>query len=333
MNIIIMAEMNQHDIDNLCNSLLNDENPDLDMISSKSGKDKEYIKKRTNEIKKYKYQLNKLIEKPIIKQRTEEWYTARKNIVTASDFAQALGKGKFGSTKQFYKKKCGIDDFVSNEYVKWGNMFEDVASSIYKKMYNVEIYEFGLIKDEEINFFGASPDGISSNGIMIEIKCPKKREITGDIPLQYYYQIMGQLKVCELDECDYFELDFKEIFDENEFIMEDSYDFMGIIIETSDSIYEYSKLDDTKEDMIKWSDGFKDYNKKTYWYLNNFNIKRIIRDDEFIKENITKLETVWNKVLNYRNDPDLFKKEIDTPVKKRTYKDRDQIVGYSFIEE
>jgi hypothetical protein len=31
---------------------------------------------------------------------------------------------------------------------------------------------------------------------MLEIKCPFRRRITGEVPLQYYYQIQGQLE-CE----------------------------------------------------------------------------------------------------------------------------------------
>lgn len=338
-------KFSEHEIDNICADLYEkgkdtctDDN--LDNIIKNTNMKKDDIKNRINQISNYKSQLKKLIEKPVIKQRTEEWYEARKNIITASDFAQALGKGKFGSVKQFYRKKCGEDTFMSNEYVIWGNMFEDVAISIYKDLYKVEMFEFGLIKDENTTFFGASPDAISSNGIMIEIKCPKKREIKGDVPLQYYYQIMGQLKACDLMECDYFECAFSEI-DEEDFINND-YQYYGIILTKEDGSYEYSKLNDTKENMIEWAKNLinnkdlniiEEYNPKIfYWYLNKYNIKRIIRDDEFIKENIKKLEEVWKKILKYREDQDLYKKEIGE-INKRPKKYKKLMSGYSFLEE
>lgn len=311
----------EHIIDNMCS-----ENFNIQDIVNKTGKDQQYIEKRIEDIKRYKSQLKKLIEKPIIKQKTDEWYLARKNMITASDFAQALGKGKFGSVKQFYKKKCGKDDFVYNEYVLWGNMFEDVALSIYKSLYNVDIYEFGLIKDDNTDFFGASPDGISSNGIMIEIKCPKKREITGDIPLQYYYQIMGQLKVCNLEECDYFECGFKLFYNREEYLENiNNYSYKGVITKIDDGVFKYSVLNENNPTQDE---------NNIYWYLEKYNIKRITKDDEFIKENIMKLEKVWNKVLIYREDTDLYLKEIDIPCKKRkSFKEENKLSGYSFIDE
>lgn len=330
-------KFSEHEIDNICADLYEkgidtytDDN--LDNITKNTNMKKDDIKSRINQISNYKNQLKKLIEKPVIKQRTEEWYEARKNIITASDFAQALGKGKFGSVRQFYRKKCGEDTFMSNEYVIWGNMFEDVAISIYKDLYKVEMFEFGLIKDENTTFFGASPDAISSNGIMIEIKCPKKREIKGDVPLQYYYQIMGQLKACDLMECDYFECAFSEI-DEEDFINND-YQYYGIIITNDDGSYEYSKLNDTKENMIEWAKNFTNDKelKVLYWYLNKYNIKRIMRDDEFIRENIKKLEEVWKKILKYREDQDLYKKEVGE-INKRPKKYKKVMSGYSFLEE
>lgn len=311
----------EHIIDNMCSA-----NVDIQEIVNKTGKDKEFIQKRIQDISKFKSQLEKLIERPIIKQKTDEWYLARKNMITASDFAQALGKGKFGSVKQFYKKKCGKDDFIYNEYVLWGNMFEDVAISIYKSLYNVDVYEFGLIKDDDINFFGASPDGISSNGIMIEIKCPKKREITGDIPLQYYYQVMGQLKVCNLEECDYFECGFKLFYNREEYLENiDNCEYKGYIIKLEDGSFKYSELNDDEPSEDE---------NNIYWYLDKYNIKRITRDDEFIKENILKLEKVWDKVLTYREDSNLFTKEIDTPPRKRkSFREENKLTGYSFIDD
>ena len=64
---------------------------------------------------------------------------------------------------------------------------------------SVEVFEFGILRHPTIECLGASPDGISDIGIMLEIKCPWKRKKTETIPEQYYYQIQGQLDVCSLD--------------------------------------------------------------------------------------------------------------------------------------
>ena len=57
---------------------------------------KEDVQQRIKEIKQYKKQLDKLLALPKIEQKTEEWYAIRQNMITASDFAQALGEGTFG---------------------------------------------------------------------------------------------------------------------------------------------------------------------------------------------------------------------------------------------
>jgi hypothetical protein len=54
-------------------------------------------------------------------------------------------------------------------------------------------------------FLGASPDGISDDGVMLEIKCPPRRVICGT-PTDYYWaQMQGQLEVCDLERCDFLE--------------------------------------------------------------------------------------------------------------------------------
>ena len=56
---------------------------------------------------------------------------------------------------------------------------------------------------------------------MIEIKCPFKRILKKDyVPEKYYYQIQGQLAVCELEECDYVECYFKRYDTDEEYINE-----------------------------------------------------------------------------------------------------------------
>ena len=90
-------------------------------------------------------------------------------------------------------------------------MFEDMAIRCYKQINNnIPVHIFGIIQNKNIEHFGASPDGITDLGIMVEIKCPFSRQIKKDfIPEKYYYQMQGQLAVCNLTECDYVECEFK----------------------------------------------------------------------------------------------------------------------------
>lgn len=281
-------------------------------------------KERIKKIKGYQMQLKKLLVSPGVQQKTPEWYEMRKNMITASDFAQALGDGKFGTVKQFYQKKCEPCDeslaSKSNPFFKWGNMFEPVAIDVYSHMFGVYVHEFGLIPHPSIKFFGASPDGISDLGIMVEIKCPKKRKITGEVPMQYFYQIQGQLDVCGLDECDYFESEFDLFHDPEDFW--DNYgtteQYQGIIIEKTDGTYLYHTINMPKSELKRWDAtnggcASVEVVTKYYWVLMKHNIQRVYRDVDFLKDKFAKLEVVWNNILRYRQDAEAYNKEILNP--------------------
>jgi putative phage-type endonuclease len=266
------------------------------------------------DIDQRKQQLNRLLEIPKLEQKSKEWYDARQCIVTASDFAQALGKGKFGSQKQFYKKKVEPDESsngggVVNPFFKWGNMFESVAISIYSRLHHdTVVHEFGLILHPRKKFFGASPDGITDEGIMVEIKCPKKRKIDGEVPLQYYYQIQGQLDVCDLDVCDYFECEFEQIEDRDDFFSFcTDFEFWGAIDELDDGKIRYSKLNADVDELKSW----KIEGKPLYWVLKKFNINRVEKDPIFIEQNMNELEKVWEKVVFYRNNKEAYQLEVE----------------------
>ena len=157
------------------------------------------VQERVKVINEYKSILNDLMKIPRIEQRSEEWYRVRNNLITASDFAQSIGKGKFSSQNQFYKNKCGYENNVLDMSVpalQWGVRYEEVANMFYQLKMNVDVHEFGLLPHPEIDFVGASPDGISTMGIMLEIKCPWKRQDRNH-PGAVLHQIQGQLEVCK----------------------------------------------------------------------------------------------------------------------------------------
>ena len=280
-------------------------------------------------------QVEYLLTLPKIEQKSPEWYEIRKNMITASDFAQALGDGKFGTIEQFYKKKCipESDIFVSNPFFKWGNMFEDVALRIYEHVYDTKIYQFGLLKHPRYDFFGASPDGITKDGIMVEIKCPMKRKIIqGDVPKQYYYQIQGQLDVCDLEECDYFECEFSISSYEK---LANS-DYRGMILEYENENYSYSPdVNLTVEQLQQWEKTQpRNPIKRHIWKLETYNMVRVKKNNDFIEEKMKLLEQVWQNILRYRKDKDLYQVEIgkNFVIETEKYSDFVKLNGWSFIE-
>jgi hypothetical protein len=189
-----------------------------------------------------------------------------------------------------------------------------VACSIYSKRTGQTIHEFGLLRHPTVSFFGASPDGITNNGIMVEIKCPYQRPITGDVPLQYYYQMQGQLSVCELEECDYVECGFKEVEDFDE-MWANTVSECGIIVEYN-GVKTYSPvfLKGDEETAKSWLETNNPTTIETitdqppelivtFWVLKTYNTVRIYRDDKFLQEQFALLEEVWQKVCEYRENP------------------------------
>lgn len=216
-------------------------------------------------------------------QRSEEWLNQRKNLLTASDLASALNKGKFSSRSALLKKKVEARQpppstpplpnttgsnggGFKNQAMSWGTMFEPMISRIYSEInQDITLYEFGLVQHPTLSCFGASPDGITELGKMVEIKCPWRREIqSGEVPEHYMLQIQGQLAVCGLDECDYIEVVMEDIPDEETYLrLVDAGETHGhgVIIEiqtsqdqnTGDQRYEYSPAKLTPRKAYRWA--------------------------------------------------------------------------------
>lgn len=318
---------------------------------------------RVEKIKKNQTLLKQLQTLPVVEQRTDAWYALRKNLITASDFAQALGKGKFGTQKQLIAKKCGYEEDTFNGNLpplKWGVMFEPVATELYAKKHGVKVHEFGLLQHPSISHFGASPDGISELGVMVEIKCPYRRKITGEVPQQYYFQIQGQLDVAGLDECDYVECEFQTFETPSAFWALCDTDLrqcpMGVVIETTPQTYIYSPIvypSETKEGcsprmLREWLEGIQSsdtpIHATTFWNLAVMNVVRIAKDDSFMQEHLPQLHDVWQTIQNYKTDPSQYLKDIGPNVLSKPSASKSgaggasplppapKLQGYSFIE-
>lgn len=297
----------------------------------------ELVEDRMSLMKAWRVQLAKLLAAPGIEQRTPAWYSARSELTTASDVASAIG-GRNGSSKEFLVKKAGGPEEQKAfsgcaPPLKWGIMFEPVANAIYAKRMGVCVHEFGLLRHPHISHIGASPDGISDMGVMVEIKCPFSRIIDGTVPSAYMAQIQCQLDVCGLDECDFFECQFDEtgasgaISDS----VERSWDGCerGIIVEHWDDeskahVYHYGPDmgGDTEDEVAsreEWARAtVESLGSETpgvsfiirRWKLRCLDIVRVHRDAPYIESMNASLAVVWRRVLRYREDRNAYKSEV-----------------------
>jgi putative phage-type endonuclease len=311
----------------------------------------ETIKNRIVDIKQYRDELKVLLQLPLMKQRTTEWFEARKTRLTASDLYDAIKVSSSGCDTsvsiKLAKKKANIVAADTINYnaipaLKWGTMFEPMATRCYsQKMNDIAIHDFGLICATDNEHFGASPDGINELGIMLEIKCPYSRKIVdGVIPDKYKMQIQGQLAVCKLKECDYIECIFKSLETAEEYLeLEDGTAVRhGVIAEfynrAGEYVYFYSEPDRTPaeclEDIRIIAEGIiKDggssgsggdklkFSKYTYWRLDEMIIQRVVFNAKEWETIIPKINTFWEKVEEYKLLP------IEIGIKKYQFVDDD----------
>ena len=306
----------------------------------------------------YKYFIEILHIDPIIiniskrkqpEQRTPEWYDMRYNMVTASDAATVITKLEnisesemkhitphkaFKSKKDLIRTKILRDDiFKGNKYTQHGQIFEEVASLIYQKRQNTYIIEFGLIKHPTINIIGASPDGITKDKIMIEIKAPYSRVINGLIPSNYWIQMQLQLEVCDLEMCHFIEIKssmyqsesdyYNDINPNNKLLTEEGLE-KGVIIRCYNkalgkNLYMYPHIDIYKDfDLLEdWKEKTYNYNKTVYddveicyWKITKYLCSDVKRDKNWFDSNLNKFYDFWKEVDYYKNNKLEFDKLI-----------------------
>ena len=281
-------------------------------------------------------------------QRSKEWYDARYNKITASEISSVIGTDMSyiceNEKKKIYKKagfknsydlmKTKIlqnDEFKGNIYTDWGIQFEPIATLIYEQRNKNRIIEFGLIEHPSINILAASPDGITQyDAIMIEIKAPYKRVLSGLVPLNYWMQMQLQMETCNLDKCHFVEIK-TEIYSHEEYEIDtyiDSNDTdilytndkmeKGIMLKctlNSKITYYYPSYDifRSKTKMDIWIKERMEYYKNEfdnveciYWKLKEYSCIEINRDKEWFKNILPKCKEFWEKVLYFKNNKDEF---------------------------
>lgn len=276
----------------------------------------------------------KLIPQP--DQRSPEWYTMRHSMLSASDWGSILGMSKYGGGKnQVLLKKCCDVPFYTNAAMKWGIKYEAVAIQIYEYRNKTQVIEFGCIRHPTIHHLGASPDGITAEGVMLEIKCPSSRVIDGIIPDGYYCQVQGQLEVCELDRCDFLECKLVEYQNEQDYLTDcdKNGDFFyniygnekGVVANLYDmknnkEFFEYSPIGIIGQELKDWkSEMLSKYRHQSqyvlsefsYWFLHHASCIPIYRNQEWFYKASKELKEFWEQVCYYRSvGPDKLKEDL-----------------------
>jgi hypothetical protein len=225
-------------------------------------------------------------------QRSPEWFAARKDKLTSSDAATALGINPYQKPVELLFKKCGHGKpFTGNVATLYGQKYEDEAIGQYCKALGKRNHDFGLLDfdavyrpDDEysqenyktgIPWMAGSTDGVAEDIydkehlILLEVKCPYRRKIKfGKIPDYYFPQVQLNMAILNIEKADFIE-----------------------------------------------------YKPAMYGEPMQLNIVRLYRDRDWFDKNVPILDAFWKEVLEWRTKDitthPLYEKYHKPPRKKK----------------
>jgi len=162
-----------------------------------------------------------------VRQRTASWFKIRRGKVTASQVCAVINHKKFKNEpfyrfrsafrtrKQLKISKLGEFSQKDNHILKYGRDNESLAIAhainmgvpiLYERdpvSGKIDAVDFGLLQHPEHSFLAGSPDGVTSNGYVVEVKCPwseekKKKIVGGYVPDCYYIQMQMLMEIMDL---------------------------------------------------------------------------------------------------------------------------------------
>ena len=297
---------------------------------------------------------------PQHEQKSIEWLKQRNECLTATAVATALDEDPYKYPAELLLDKCGRSPpFEENENVHHGKKYEEIGSMFYSFRNNITVAEYGLIQHDKYDFIGASPDGICEKhtqdsqklsklvGRLLEIKFPKTRKIItegdldGDICPHYYkLQVLTQLYVTKMDECDFLQCKIEEYESWEDFVKDSVTNIPGLSKKTNlekgcliqllpkkmigvgdpkmclyNAKYIYPpRLHMSNEEIEKWianevlhfhsnelSDNYL-IDRIIYWKLSQVACNLIKAEHEWFESIIPILKQFWDYVLFYRNN-------------------------------
>jgi len=158
---------------------------------------------------------------------TKEWYEARKNRLTASNFGKVIHRKSAPSVK-FLNNLFKIKDIYAPS-LDYGKRHESVAKGKYlEKNHENHFHECGFVVNKSFSFLGATPDGklcdhgksgiveikcpFSARNMKVDVACVEIRDffmetVNGKVQLKtghdYYAQVQGQLMITGAEFCEF----------------------------------------------------------------------------------------------------------------------------------
>lgn len=320
------------------------------------------------ELTRLRNKVKNLLKKPQPIQRSKLWHELRNVALSASEIAACLtftpevcedylkqfnvpnfkidGKccSHFDTREDFIVNKCraffGENVFIDSIFTLWGKKYEEIATRLYRTTFNINLVEFGSLIHPRLKWLRCSPDSITEDGTLVEIKCPFKRKINGFVPFHYYLQCMIQLEVCDLETCDFLECELIELKTMEEFInypliefSPDKFQSKGLLInkvsEEKSSETKYIYPPDnliTTEDYINWYNEICSKSEvevqPVFYVIVKWGVIQVKRNkewfDKIIKPILKENHTFIRKLQNDRELFDKYRESIHS-IKNKTF--------------
>jgi putative phage-type endonuclease len=158
-----------------------------------------------------------------LEQGTEDWFNMRVGACNSSRLNDALAKlkdpKKESADRRNYKRELAIERLTSKAFehyvsapMQFGIENEGRARTEYEFYSGNEVTPIGLAMHPTVKWFMASTDGLVGKDGMIEIKCPNTINhldilLSGEIPAQYHWQMLGGMACAERQWCDFVSFD------------------------------------------------------------------------------------------------------------------------------
>jgi putative phage-type endonuclease len=146
-------------------------------------------------------------------QGAPEWFEIRRGKFTASEFGDLfMGKTTKGYNslinRVVYERMTGeIAESFSNGWTERGTALEPEAREAYELQTFNKVHQIGFMELDE--WVGCSTDGLIGESGIVSIKCPKYStlidyHLSGKIPVEYLWQIYGELWISKREWCDFY---------------------------------------------------------------------------------------------------------------------------------
>jgi putative phage-type endonuclease len=230
-------------------------------------------------------------------QRTAAWHSKRGQMITASELGAIFTGGETRRSVMVRKLEPPAPSTGPPcAPLIWGTRFEPVAKKIYEEETSCSITDVSCVQHPIHAFLGASPDGIvfptnevsrsTRHGRLVEFKCPFSRVAKDGVPAAYIHQMQMQMECTGIDECEYVEFRFKQVFYAEWVAFQGR---KGIFVIFEDDTVSYTK-----------DESWGNEHQKVHWILQSVKKDFVPKDPEWLPKHFAEMKSFWDEVVQHR---------------------------------